>query len=92
MAQLDHNELTQYLEQSVMLFGQAFNVISYNQRLNVLSPVQEKQKAKKSIKDQAKLLQKPSVDLFGPIFSNLVKETPKVKKECKEIYCREHPE
>ena len=38
------------------------------------------------IKDQAKLLEKPRVDLFGPIFSDLVKETPKIKKKCKEIY------
>ena len=37
MVQLDLNELIQYLEQSVMLVGQAFNVVTYNRRLNVLS-------------------------------------------------------
>ena len=30
MVQLDLNELIQYLEQSVMLVGQTFNVITYN--------------------------------------------------------------
>ena len=44
--QLDLNQLIQYLEQSVMLLGQAFNAITYNRRLNVLSAVLDKQKAK----------------------------------------------
>ena len=35
--QLDLNELIQCLEPSVMLVGQAFNLITYNGRLNVLS-------------------------------------------------------
>ena len=75
-----------------MLVGQAFNVITYNRRLNVLSAVQDKQKAKNIIKDCAELLEKPSVDLFGRIFRDHVKETAKVKKGCKEIYRRERPE
>ena len=50
MLQLDLNELTQYLEQSVMVVGQAFNVITYIRRLNVHSAVKDKQKAKKYYK------------------------------------------
>ena len=46
IVQLYLNELTQYLEQPVMLVSQAFNVITYNQRLNILSAVQDKQKVK----------------------------------------------
>ena len=46
----------------------------------------DKQKAKNIIKDQAELLEKPSVDLFGHVFRDHVKETAKVKNECKEIY------
>ena len=46
IVQLYLNELTQYLEQPVMLVSQAFDVITYNQRLNILSAVQDKQKAK----------------------------------------------
>ena len=34
MVQLDLNDLIQYLEQSVMLVGQAFNVITFNRRLS----------------------------------------------------------
>lgn len=63
MVQVDLSQLTQYLEQSVMVIDQAFNVINYNRRLNVLSAVNDKQKAKNIIKDQAELLAKPSVDL-----------------------------
>ena len=92
MVQLDLDELIQYLEQSVMLVGQAFNVVTYNRRLNVLSAVQDKQKAKNIIKDQAELLEKPSADLFGRVFRDHVKETAKVNKECKEIYHRERPD
>ena len=50
MLQLDLNELTQYLEQSVMVVGQAFNVITYIRRLNVHSAVKDEQKAKKYYK------------------------------------------
>ena len=92
MVQLNLNELIQYLEQSVMLVGQAINVITFNRRLNVLSAVHHMQKAKNIIKDQAELLEKPSVDLFGRVFRDHMKETAKVKKECKEIYRRERPD
>ena len=92
MVQLDLNDPIQYLRQSVMLVGQAFNVVTYNRRLNVLSAVQNKQKAKNIIKDQAELLEKPSVDLFGRVFRNHMKKAAKVKKECKEIYGRECPD
>ena len=85
MVQLDLNELIQYLERSMILVGQAFNVVTYNWRLKVLSAVQDKQKAKNIIKDQAERLEKPSVDLFGRVLRDHVKETAKVKRECKEI-------
>ena len=92
MVKLYLREVIQYLEQSVMLVGQAFNVITYNRRLNVLSAVQDKQKAKNIIKDQAELSEKPSVDVFGRVLRDHVKEPVKVKKEFKEIYRRERPE
>ena len=60
--------------------------------MNVLSAVQDKQKVKIFIKDQNELLEKSSVDLFGRVFRDHVKETAKVKKECKEIPHRECPE
>ena len=69
-----------------MLVGQAFNAITYNQRLNVLSG----QKAK-NIKYQAELFEKPSLYLFGCVFRDHVKETASFQKEYKEIYRREHP-
>ena len=76
-----------------MLIGQAFNVVTFNRRMNVPFAVQDKQRVKNIIKEQAELLEKPSVDLFGRIFRDNVKETTKVKKESKEIYRREqHPD
>ena len=67
-----------------MLVDEAFNIITYNRRLNVFSAVQDKQKAKHIIKDQAELLETTSVDLFGRVFRDHVKET-------EEIYRRERP-
>ena len=67
-----------------MLVGEAFNIITYNRRLNVFSAVQEKQKAKHIIKDEAELLETTSVDLFGRAFRDQVKET-------QEICRRERP-
>lgn len=72
-----------------MLVGQAFNVVTYNLRLNVLSAAQDMQKAK-NIEDQSELLEKGSVDLFGRIFKDHVEQAAKVKKECNEIYRHEH--
>ena len=57
LVQVDLNGLTQYLEKSVILAGETFNVITYNRRLNVLSAVQDKQKAKNIIKDQTESLE-----------------------------------
>ena len=74
-----------------MLVGQAFNVITYNLRLDVLSAAQDMQKAK-NIKDQSELLEKGSVDLFGRIFKDHVEHAAKVKKECNEIYRHERPD
>ena len=56
------------------------------------SAAQDKQKAKNIIKDQAELFKKPSVELLGRVFRDYLKETAKVKKECKEIYRRERPD
>ena len=75
-----------------MLDRQAFNMDTYNRRLNILSAVQDKQKAKNVIKHQAEYSEKPSVDLFGRVLRDHVKETAKVKRECKEIYRRERPD
>ena len=88
MVQLDLNELIQYLEQSVMLVGQAFNVVTYNRRLNVLSAVQDKQKPKNIIKDQTELLEKSSVDLFRRVFRDHVKETARLRESAKKLLHR----
>ena len=57
LVELDLNGLTQSLEKSVILVGESFNVITYNRKLNVLSAVQDKQKAKNIIKDQTEPLE-----------------------------------
>ena len=56
-SQLDIQELIGYVEQSVLLTGQAYNAISYNRRLNVLTAAGiEKSRAKSSLKNQSKHL------------------------------------
>lgn len=83
----DADELLHYVDQTVMLIGQASNSVSYNRRKNVLTAVgQENLKAKTVLKHQSKLLEKPSTGLFGKAFRENIKDTVKAKKESKEIY------
>ena len=69
----------------LMLDGQAFNAITYNWRLKVLSVIHDKQKAK-NVKDQGNFLEKSSLYLLGRVFRDHVKQITKFKKECKESY------
>ena len=83
---LDLTELSQFVEQSVMLTGQAFNAVTYQRRLNVLSAVMDKHKSKNMIKDHATDLEKPNTFLFGESFRKTLKDTAKAKKESKEVF------
>lgn len=84
---LNLEELLDYIDSTILLVGQSYNMVSYKRRLNVLIGVgTERHKAKAAIKDQAALLEQPGKDLFGEPFRKHVNETAKAKKKSKEIY------
>ena len=79
----DRGELIQLAEQTVMLTGQTFNLITHNRRMNVLTAVgQENKKAKENLKDHvSESLQKSGKELFGEDFRKILKEKAKAKKD-----------
>ena len=65
----DVDEMSQYIDQTILLIGQTFNFVSDSRRLNVLTGVEtEKVKAKNALKNQASLLEEDSKELFGKSF------------------------
>lgn len=61
--EISWKDLSQSVEQTVLLLGQAFNAFSYHRRLNVLSAIMsDKKKAKVTLKDESKLLEIPTED------------------------------
>ena len=64
--EFDIDEMSQYIDQNILLIGLAFNSVSYSRRMSVLKRVgTEKAKAKNTLKNQASLLEEDSKELFG---------------------------
>ena len=87
--QINLSEMSEYVEQTVMLTGQAINNVTYQRRLNILNSIEEKQKARTTLKNQTSILETPNAFLFGDSFRKLIKDSFKAKKELKEILPRE---
>ena len=82
--EFDVDEMSQYIDQTILLIGQAFNSVSYSRRMNVLIGVgTEKVKAKNPLKNQASLLEEDSKELFGKSFRKHMVATAKAEKESK---------
>ena len=83
----DVDEMSQCIDPTILLIGQAFNSVSYSRRMNVLIGVgTEKVKAKNTLKNQVSLLEEDSKELFGKSFRKHIVATAKAKKESKEVY------
>ena len=78
----DVEEMSQYIDQTILLIGQAFNSVSYSRRIEMGT---EKVKAKNALKNQASLLEEDSKELFGKSFRKHMMATAKAKKEPKEV-------
>ena len=65
----DVDEMSQYIDQTVLLIGQVFNSVSYNRRMSVLTGVgKDKVKATNTLKNHVSLLKEDSKELFGKHF------------------------
>ena len=83
----DADKMSQYIDQTILLIGQAFNSVSYSRCMNVLIGLgTEKVKVKNTLKHQASLLEEDSKELFDKSFRKHMVSTAKAKKESKEVY------
>ena len=84
---LDVDDMSQYIDQTIRLIGQAFDSVSYSRHMNVLTGVGTKKvKAKNTLKYQTCLLEEYSKELFGKSFRKHMVATAKAKKDSKEVY------
>ena len=61
----DLREFKEFAEQSVMMFGQLFNNITYNRRLSVLNALMKAHKSKQMSKEKASIFPESHKELFG---------------------------
>ena len=74
----DIDEMSQYLDQTILLIDKVFNSVSYSRRMNVLIGLgTEKVKAKNTHKNQASLLEEDSKELSGKLFRKQMIATAK---------------
>ena len=74
----DIDEMSQYLDQTILLIDKVFNSVSYSRRMNVLIGLgTEKVKAKNTLKKQASLLEEDSKELSGKSFRKQMIATAK---------------
>ena len=78
----DVDEMSQYIDQTVLLIGQAFNSVFYSRLVNVMTGVgSEKVNAKNNLKNQVSLLKEDFKELFSKSFRKHMVATAKAKKE-----------
>ena len=85
----DIDKLTELLQKSMILLGQAGNAVTYQRRLLVLGKFIDNKKAMKLIKDKSESLQNEPVNLFGNDFKKHLKDSSRASKDAKE-YFSEH--
>ena len=85
---LSWDEILSRLEQTICLFGQTSNSISYHRRCNILSSVYSPEEAKNILKNKKELLQTNDENFFGKEFSDHLTESVKLKKSSKEVFLK----
>ena len=63
--EIDLREFKELAEQSIMMFGQLFNNITYNRRLSVLNALMKAHKSKQMSKEKASIFSESHKELFG---------------------------
>ena len=62
---IELNKLKEYVKQSILLLGQATNLITYHRRYNILSPLNcAPEQSKEMLREEADLLQQQEKNLF----------------------------
>ena len=78
--------MLRYLDQTVVLLGQAYNNISYTRRFNVLKQITgDPRKTKKNLKEKKEIFEKENHYLFGEKFETDLVKTAKSKQKSREV-------
>ena len=78
--------MLRYLDQTVVLLGQAYDNISYTRRFNVLKQITgDPRKTKKNLKEKKEIFEKENHYLFGEKFETDLVKTAKSKQKSREV-------
>ena len=80
------NKVKEYVEQSILLLGQATNLMTYHRRYNILSGLNcAPQQSKGTLREEADLLQQQDKNLLGKKFREHLVSSAKSKKQTIEL-------
>ena len=79
--------MLRYLDQTVVLLGQAYNNISYTRRFNVLKKITgDPRKTKKNLKEKKEIFESQNHYLFGKKFETDLVKSAKSKQKSRELF------
>ena len=85
---IELNKVKEYVEQSILLLGQATNSMTYQKRYNILSTLKcAPQQSKEILREEADLLQQQDKNLFGKKFRECRISSAKSKKQTIKLFC-----
>ena len=82
------NKVKKYVEQSILLRGQATNAMTYHRRYNIFSTLNcAPRQSKEMLREEADLLPQQDKNLFGKSFREHVIMSTKSKKPTIKFFC-----
>ena len=85
---IELNKVKEYVEQSILLLGQATNSMIYQKRYSILSTLKcAPQQSKEMLREEADLLQQQDKNLFGKKFREHRISSAKSKKQTIKLFC-----
>ena len=77
--------MLRYLDQTVVLLGQAYNNISYTRCFSVLTQLETPEKQQKKLKEKKEIFESENHYLFGVKFETDLVKTAKSKQKSREV-------
>ena len=85
---IELNKVKEYVEQSILLLGQATSSMTYHRRYNILSALNcASQQSKEMLREKADLLQQQDKNLLGKKFREHLISSAKSKKQTIKLFC-----
>ena len=85
---IELNKEKEYVEQSILLLGQATSSMTYRRGYNILSALNcAPQQSKEMLREETDLLQQQDKNLFGKKFREHLISSAKSKKQTIKLFC-----